>query len=549
MISVVDRLVESWLDSQGERQYQPAFIQLLVSEGWSVLHNTRHSPIELGKDVVARSPSGELHCFQLKGNPASRVTKTEAQGLLPQVIELIDLPPSNLYRKDGEPHVAVFVTNGTVDEEAELVFGRAGDRTAAPACPASRFEIITRGDLLARFVKVAGLVWPTSIEGTRSVLNLMAEDGRGLPDPLRIGEVLLATAPPPDEDLSQPARSARLNALLLIAEIIKAPWRARSNHFAMFVITLLAVVHALRFCDTRRRLDVARLYAGVALEHARDLLAEAQAAGFAADQVWAEGFTLDEVDVMHERGRLVALCAAILSLNRDEETPTELADYRDTLVAKSVEQPMLWGFGAVPAYLVRWWAYERRGGVTPSRQLAAILVSLLTASKGADGLRPLPGPYYDFTDVWAWRNEVPNVADSAIFADNFEGRVWFGRALLQMLASRDEKDLCQSIWPIYADQVHEEPQLPADRFFAPGLVRGVGRLSSQIFEAKTWDALRADSQAFAGADFLEAFPDLAWVIAAYIAIIPYRAWTDVVMWLDHTLKPATAATMDRQAAP
>ena len=49
MISVVERLVESWLDSQGERQYQPAFIQLLVSEGWSVLHNTRHSPIELGK--------------------------------------------------------------------------------------------------------------------------------------------------------------------------------------------------------------------------------------------------------------------------------------------------------------------------------------------------------------------------------------------------------------------------------------------------------------------------------------------------------------------
>lgn len=98
-------------------------------------------------------------------------------------------------------------------------------------------------------------------------------------------------------------------------------------------------------------------------------------------------------------------------------------------------------------------------------------------------------------------------------------------------------------------RVHEESQLPADRFFDPRLVRGVGRLSSQIFEAKTWVALRADSQAFAGDDFLEAFPDLAWVIAAYIAIIPYRAWPDVVMWLDHTLKPATAATMDRQAAP
>src|SRR6266481_6388018 len=74
MISVVERLIESWLDSQTERRYQPAIIQLLVSEGWSVLHNTRHSPIELGKDVIARDPGGLLHCFQLKGNPGSRVT-------------------------------------------------------------------------------------------------------------------------------------------------------------------------------------------------------------------------------------------------------------------------------------------------------------------------------------------------------------------------------------------------------------------------------------------------------------------------------------------
>ena len=66
------------MDSQTERRYQPAFIQMLVSEGWAVLHNTRHSPIEFGKDVIAHNPSGVLHCFQLKGNPGSRVTKSEA---------------------------------------------------------------------------------------------------------------------------------------------------------------------------------------------------------------------------------------------------------------------------------------------------------------------------------------------------------------------------------------------------------------------------------------------------------------------------------------
>ena len=542
MISVVDRLVESWLDSQGERQYQPAFVQLLVSEGWSVLHNTRHSPIEFGKDVIARSPDGELFCFQLKGNPSTRVTKTEAQGLLPQVIELIELAPSNLYRKGDEPHVAVFVTNGTVDEEAELLFTKAGERTAASSCPASRFEIVTRGDLLARFVKVAGQVWPTSIDGTRAILNLMAEDGRKLPSPQSIGEVLLATVPVPEKELSQPARTARLNALLLVAEIIRAPWQAAANHYAMFSITILTVVHALRFSDTPKRLETAKQYAELALEHARDLISESQSSGFAADEVWAEHSPLDEWDVMWERGRLTALCAAILAFRPDKDTPQGLVSHRDTLVATSVRQPMLWGFGAVPAYLVRWWAYERRGGVDTDQVLGLTLTSLFRAAKRLNGHSPIPGPYYDFTDVWAWRNQMPNVADNAIFEDNFERRVWFGRALLQVLARRGAKERCQEVWPYYADLVHEEPSLPSDRFFDPGLVQGVGSVSTQLYETKTWDSLLADSEAFGGADFLAPFADLAWVIAAYVAIVPYRAWTDVAMWLDQALRPEPAAS-------
>lgn len=368
----------------------------------------------------------------------------------------------------------------------------------------------------------------------------MADDGRSLPSPQKIGEVLLVTAPVPDDKLSQPARTARLNALLLVAEIIKAPWQAAANHFAMFVITILAVVHALRFCDTPKRFETARQYAELALQHACDLISEAQSSGFAADEVWAERSPLDEWDVMWERGRLTALCAATLAFRPDDDTPKSLATYSDMLVATSVRQPMLWGFGAIPAHLVLWWAYERRGGVETDQSMGLTLASLLQAAKRLNGREPIPGPYYDFTDVWAWRNRVPNVADNAIFEVNFERRVWFGRALLQVLARRGAKGICQEVWPYYADVVHEEPLSPSDRFFDPGLVRGVGSVSTQLCETKTWDSLVADSEAFGGADFLAPFTDLAWVVAAYVAIVPYRAWTDVAMWLDHTLRPDPA---------
>jgi len=547
MISVVDRLVESWLDSQGERQYQPAFIQLLVSEGWSVLHNTRHSPIELGKDVIARSPEGELYCFQLKGNPGTRVTKTEAQGLLSQVIELIDLPPSGLYRKPGERHVAVFVTNGTVDEEAELLFSRAGERTTVATCAASRFEITTRGDLLARFVKVAGQIWPTSVEGTRAILNLMAEDGRSLPDPIKIGEVLTAAAPVPDAGASQAARSARLNALLVIAEVVKAPWQTAANHYGLFSITVLASVHALLFCDTAARLEIAARYADLAVEHAQDLIAEAQGSAFTADEVWAEQSPLDEIDFMAERARLVADCAAVLLICGANEVPEAFARYAEGLVSTTLETPVMWGFAVLPSSLLRWWAFERSADrKTSNAALETVLGAALERSLRMGGHPPLPGPYYSFLDVWAWSGSVANVADNAIYGDNFERRVWFARPLLQILARRGAKEACQRIWPLYAEVVHEEADLPAERFFDPQLVSDGGGVRTNLFESKSWVDLVHEAEQAVGAAFLAPFRDLAWLFAAYIAIVPYRGWTDVLMWVDHAFlkDPVSAPSME-----
>lgn len=548
MISVVDRLVESWLDSQGERRYQPAFIQLLVSEGWTVLHNTRHSPIELGKDVIARDPNGVLYCFQLKGNPGGRVTKTEARDLLPQVLELIELPAAGSYRKTDERHVAVFVTNGTVDEEAELVFSGAGARTASGLCPASRFEILGRGELLARFVKTARQVWPADIDGVRAILNLMAEDGRTLPDPARIGGILKAVSPPPPPEASQALRNAQLSALLLMSEIMKAPWQAAANHYGLFAITVLTAMHALRFSDDPKRLAITTQYASLALEHASDLILEAKGASFAADEVWAEHSPLEEFDVMRDRGRMVADAAATLLIARSDLLDADAGAYAQTLVSTTVRAPMIWGMAAVPAFLLRWWAFEGAAGSEGSQDvLVTILAALCRSARGEGDRLPLPGPYYTFLDVWAFRNGVENVADAAIFEDNFLGRITFARAMLQILARRGAKVHCQAVWPMYSELNHEEPDLPPESFFDAERVLDAGGLTTTLYEGKTWNELRAEAEDTAGSAFLSPFETLGWLVAAYVALAPYRAWTPVLMWLDRAFRPA-AGDSERIAA-
>lgn len=66
---MLERIVENWLTSAGERGFERPFTQLLAAEGHRVLHGPVHHPFEHGKDIVTMAPGGDLCAFQLKGEP------------------------------------------------------------------------------------------------------------------------------------------------------------------------------------------------------------------------------------------------------------------------------------------------------------------------------------------------------------------------------------------------------------------------------------------------------------------------------------------------
>ena len=529
MNSVAERLLESWLDNQTERRYQPAFIQMLVSEGWRVLHNTRHAPIELGKDVIARNPAGVLYCFQLKGNPNSRVTKSEAAGLLTQFHELLILPPGPEFRKGPhEKHVAVFVTNGEIDEEARLVFERAGEDCGQPGVAASSYELWSRGNLLD-LLKPALRVWPIKLEGTRLILNLLAGDGREQPVPREISAVMASLMPP--ADAKSPARTSALTSMFVVAEIIKARWYETQNHQALHAVTVLASVAALPLADTAKRLAMVDAYAPLALEHCADLLAEARAHNYEPDRSWAERDILGEFDVMWERRRLVADCAAILLLGGVPIEP-DIRSFAATLVTQVTDISMLWGQAQIPSIIVAFWARSTiDAGIGKEFDLAQTLSAVLSVNGGQDDRTALAQPYYGFPDVWAFLNGMPHMTDSSIFDDTAFGHLHFGRALMFMLAKRNLKRNCRRLWPVFTQVIHEEPELPADTFFDAALTEQ-GTMRQIQLRMTVWNDLLNEAINAGSAGYLDRFASLKWLLAAYVSLVLYRAWTPVLMWLD-----------------
>ena len=91
---------------------------MLVGENHRVLHSTRHSPIEFGKDVISLDPDGTPCAFQLKGNPGGRLTLTQFREIEAQLIQLV----TQAIAYPGVPdirHQSYLVTNGLVEEEVQ----------------------------------------------------------------------------------------------------------------------------------------------------------------------------------------------------------------------------------------------------------------------------------------------------------------------------------------------------------------------------------------------------------------------------------------------
>lgn len=156
MSSEKEKLIEIWLDSATERQYQFAFRNALLNAGYTILHDTSHTALELGKDIIAISPSGELNAYQLKGNPGSRVTISQWQNLLPQINTLVFQPVSHPSVSTATPHTPFLVTNGEIHEDVIAAINGYNTQLAIPNV--RPLKTISRGQLLEMILKSANTI-------------------------------------------------------------------------------------------------------------------------------------------------------------------------------------------------------------------------------------------------------------------------------------------------------------------------------------------------------------------------------------------------------
>jgi hypothetical protein len=211
--------------------------------------------------------------------------------------------------------------------------------------------------------------------------------------------------------------------------------------------------------------------------------------------------------------------------------------YASDLVFAVTHNVMLWGQAQIPSLIVAFWARSRtEAGIAREFDLAATLRAVQQANGGADDSAGLPQPYYGWPDAWAYYRNLVHMTESGIFEDSARGHLFFGRAIMFMLAKRNMKRTCGELWSGFTRIIHEEPHLASTSFFSAVLSQDGSMHQIQLRTGIWRDLVNEGIDAADSAAFLDDFTGLAWLIAAYVSLVPYRAWTPVLMWLDPRLE-------------
>ncbi len=534
---MLERVVENWLTKVNERSMEIPFCQLLTSEGYQVIHLSRHGSFEQGKDIIAIAPDGVPCAFQLKGAPnGGKITqKAWAKDYLEQVIRLVEIPikhpsiDSNLSRR------VYFVTNGELDEEVRVEIADRNSEWERRGYP--KLETTLKGQLLTRFLRLHTNLWPIELIFEKNLLELFLADGTDCLDKGKfagfIGELLFLS----DKQLNKSECSRILASAAIMTAYALTPYEVKSNHVATFEGW---VIYAAYLAALVEKYDLNARYwqesfniSLTAIEYAFANLCDE----LRVRKHLVEGDPL--VDQPFYRGRvtwLVGLVSTFVLWNtlRNQSLPDDLKTWSKSFVEEHQKDLLLWGEAAVSQFLAAFWFLSSVTANLYPVNLLTNLIKSISAMNAYDNKEQvgLPDPYHNLSKVIELRYDL---SPNRLREENYLGQSYTIESLIHMLAKRSWRQRLRWLWPqitrvrfieFYPDQSWE---------FCLWYCENGHRRDKQPEMPQSWTKLRDESRQVNLDKIPKIFQQYPELLLAFIIVYPHRLTTDVAKFLDDCL--------------
>ena len=527
---MIGKLLENWLDSASERSYQPVFVQILSAQGYRVVHSTRHTGIEYGKDVLAIDQNDNGCIFQLKSHPGEKLGLAQFRNeIQPQLVQLMTQAVAFPGFPDP-PYKAYLVSNGYFEEEVQRAID---DLNRMPSYP-TKVSLLSRGDLLIWCKEFGSSLWPSELDDFRSLLELFLSAPRDILPAMKVSQLIgkvLALESADTKLQSEAAYYRAITSAALLTGIATAGFAEAKNHFAVICAWTLFAVSVIATAEKHRyKIEGA---AKATLQLGEEAIADA------LSQLWnevmerkhlIEGDAFSEPEVYGWRyTTLLGLlsCLAILDENvfcLTENARTKLKEW----LIKQHKDIDLWGEGAV-ACLVPWliWLRKHDASIRPDREIVGLLQAVLTRNQN-NSKAALASPYYNYTEIVRFNLRLLKAGEiSPVGQETFSGSAFTAEPLFHLLVRTNLKQMCKMLWPNFTKIAHRV-FVPASSWeYCRLLNTNSGAEETKIYPyTYKWNDLKAEAIETGKERVPMELAIRPWLLALWWQVAPYRYTTD-----------------------
>ena len=530
---MLERVIENWLDNAGERTYQRCFCQMLIGRDFHIIHNTEHTPLEFGKDVIAISPEGKVVGFQLKGNPGRSLKPGQFDEIRGQLEKLATLALGLPGYEKCVPDECYLVTNGEIDEAVSFEIQRLNAGLEARGHPPEKIKTITRGTLLAWAKNLGLALWPSEMEDFGNLLKILNFGGDEIfPaevfDPLLQNTLRFNHVVPPAE------LRRRITSAAIMTAVALHSFSRKRNHFAEITAWVMFSTYTISACE-KNGLNFKK-DAEEAVRIARDAVFAllAQLCEELRDRTTlAEGDPWSEFAFYRARALLIyALLGIYWMWSEREGWQHEGHKQQIEKLIPNQLPASIWGEGAVPHFLTYIWYQKRVTDAPALDQHIAYVLRDIMINKLKEDAKHLAFPYYDIEDVTRHHYSALLGCEDPLEGGGFSGSSYVCESLMVCLVRAGMKEQCQVLWPNFTRITHLKA-IPDDawRF---GLYRmGDHAADETKIYPRTiqWADLQEMAGEHAGAEIPEALRKDPILLLLFVAIFPFRASFSAVKFL------------------
>ena len=528
---MLERVIENWLDKATERSFQQPYCYILSADGHTIIHSTRHSAMELGKDIITINRHGTPCAFQLKtGNISLAKWRSEVN---PQIDDLVYGQINHPSVDNSRHHISYLVTNGNIEEEVSRAIddrNRTWKDQGLPYC----LKTIVRGQILEKATNLGIDLWPSELTEIKTLLEMFLESGQGVLPKEKLVSLFESTFPLKLADSENEPSKTHCERVIASAAILCAiaisSFSNEKNHVAEIEAWVLYISYVLALAERWRLSD--RAYKDefeIATQSIYNSLANL------CDEIKERGYLIEGdplADSYVYRVRVTWLLGlmSIYALWRGDKNL--LKDRTDNFLREFCEeqqkQLLLWGEAAIPQRLAFLWYFRKINATRKPDDALSDLISLICKLNGPEGRGLLANPYYEAENILP---HILGVAEEPLM-DSFRRESYALEGLIHLYVRRNWKQRMKSLWPSVTRIMYQsfEPENSCD--FYRWRNRAGAHKTVSPKPMQEWDELKALASESDGACIPPSIKKHPILLLLFLCVYPHRMNAEILRWLD-----------------